>query len=232
MLYAEHPMTHIPTGFLTAGKPMPGAQYIFGTRAEGNIGALTERLGPVAHMQQVHGNRVSYATGSGLYEDCDALYTDHDNLWLAVKTADCAPVLISSPVAVAAVHAGWRGLQAEIIPHTIQVLCDEFGQTPEDLHMALGPCLTQKHFEVESTFRDYFDVPHAERFFTANRPGHVLMDFPGLIRAQALAAGILDIHFHGLNRCTFDEGTTFHSYRRDKQEAGRQISLIRKLAQG
>lgn len=229
MLYAEHPMTHIPAGFITANKPLPGAQHVFGTKAEHTIAAVMERLGPVAHMQQVHGNRVVYAPTSGLYEDCDAVYTDHDNLWLAVKTADCAPVLISSPAAVAAVHAGWRGLQAEIIPATIQTLCDEFGQTPEDLHLALGPCLTQPHFEVENRFREYFDVPNAARYFSANRPGHVLMDFPGLVRAQALAAGILDIHFHTASRCTFTEGETFHSYRRDGQNAGRQISLISKL---
>lgn len=231
-------MTNIPTGFITASKPLPHARHIFGTRAETNadsnatVRGATERFGAIAHMQQVHGNRVTYVSTSGLYPETDAIYTDTDNLWLAVKTADCAPVLISSPAAVAAVHVGWRGLQAEILPLTIQTLCDEYGQTPEDLHLALGPCLTQPNFEVENEFQHYFNIPNANRFFSPSRPGHVLMDFPALVRAQALHAGILDIHFHTTGRCTYAENATFNSYRRHKQGKDTsyavQLSLIQK----
>lgn len=233
-------MTNIPTGFITAKKPLPHARHIFGTRGEthadsaATVRAATERFGPIAHMQQVHGNRVAYASSSGLVEDCDAIYTDVDNLWLAVKTADCAPVLISSAHAVAAVHVGWRGLQAEILPATINTLCEEFDQTPEDLHLALGPCLTQPNFEVEDEFQHYFNVPNSQRFFTRSRPGHVLMDFPALVRAQAIAAGILDIHFHTTGHCTYAEGESFNSYRRHKQGKDTsyavQLSLIQKLS--
>lgn len=233
-------MTHIPAGFITASKPLPHAQHIFGTRAEtmadsnATVRAATERFGAIAHMRQVHGNRVTYATTSGLYEDCDAIYTDAENLWLAVKTADCAPVLISSQAAVAAVHVGWRGLQAEILPEVIQTLCDEFNQTPEDLHLALGPCLSQPNFEVENEFQHYFNIPNAQRFFMpSDNPGRVMMDFPALVRAQALKNGILDIHFHTVGRCTYAEQNTFNSYRRHRQGKDSsyavQLSLIQKL---
>lgn len=228
-------MTAPPTGFLTANKPLPHSQHVFGTKATAGgtdtnaiIRAATERLGPIAHMHQVHGNRLSYAGTSGIYEDCDAVYTDQENLWLAVKTADCTPVLISSPHAVAAVHLGWRSTQADLLALTIETLCKEYMQNPEDLHLALGPSLSQKHFEVETEFQHYFNVKHPERFFSPSRPGHVLMDLGGIIRAQALQAGLLDIHIHSLNRCTFAESENFHSYRRDKANAGRQISFIRR----
>lgn len=180
-------------------------------------------------MKQVHSNRITYASASGLYEECDALYTDQPDLWLAVKTADCAPVLIASPAAVAAVHVGWRGLQNDILPATIATLCEEFALSPEDLHLALGPCLSQPNFEVETHFSHYFNIPHADRYFVNNREGHVLMDFPGLIRAQAIASGILDIHFHTVGRCTFAEGDTFNSYRREKSSSRRQLSLIQRV---
>lgn len=232
-------MTNIPAGFIMASKPLPHSRHIFGTRADtlsdsnATVRAATERFGAIAHMQQVHGNRVTYASTSGLYEETDAIYSDVDNLWLAVKTADCAPVLIASPAAVAAVHVGWRGLQSEILPRTIQTLCDEFGQVPEDLHLALGPCLSQPNFEVEDEFQHYFNIPHAQRFFSPSRPGHVLMDFPALVRAQAISNGILDIHFHTVGRCTYAEDTVFNSYRRHKQGKDSayavQLSLIQKL---
>lgn len=234
MLYMASPMTLPPAGFLTANKPLPHSRHIFGTRAaqgQADIGAATERLGPIAHMHQVHGNRLVYAEKSGLYEDCDGIYTDQPDLWLAVKTADCAPVLISSPRAVAAIHLGWRSTQADLLFKVVETLCTEFAQGPEDLHLAIGPCLAQPNFEVETSFRNIFNVPHPERYFTNNRPGHVLMDLPGIIRGQALKAGVLDIHVHTLNRCTFAEPDNFHSYRRAKQQgenpsAGRQLSFI------
>ena len=223
-----------PAGFLTANKPLPYAEHIFGTRDNGgqhadtSIRAATERLGAIAHMHQVHGNRLVYAGQSGLYEECDAIYTDQPDLWLAVKTADCAPVLISGPHAVAAVHLGWRSTRAELLATTIHTLCTRFPQNPEDLHLAIGPCLCQHNFEVEKEFEHYFNVPNPSRFFAVNRPGHVLMDLSGIIRAQAMQEGLLDIHVHTLNRCTFDEAETFHSYRRNGADAGRQLSFIRR----
>src|SRR6218665_2058848 len=125
------PQTEV-RGYLSGRKQLPYAQHVFGTRAEASVNAASairnavERLGAIAHMQQVHGNKVVYAHTSGLYEECDAIYTDKPDLWLAVKTADCVPLLISSPNAVAAVHAGWRGLEAGVIPATIKQLCREF----------------------------------------------------------------------------------------------------------
>lgn len=221
-------MKQPPAGYLSASKPLPYAEHIFGTRAGTTIGAATERLGPIAHMHQVHGNRIVYAEGAGQYEDCDAIFTDQPNLWLAVKTADCTPVLISSPHAVAAVHLGWRSTQADLLAITIQTLCHDFAQQPEDIHLALGPALSQPNFEVETTFMDYFTVPNPQRFFAQGKDDkHVQMDLKGIIRAQAIAAGVLDIHIHTLPHCTFTEKDTFHSYRRDKADAGRQLSFIR-----
>lgn len=227
-----------PTGFLTVNKPLPHSQHVFGTRddapsTDAAIRAYTERLGPIAHMRQTHGTRIAYAETSGVTEDCDALFTDCDNLWLAVKTADCAPVLISSPQAVAAIHAGWRGLEAGIIPATIDTLCTAFDLLPEDLHLALGPCIHPANYEVDGTFHGRFDSrflrpsPHTE--------GRHLLDIPAIVRHQAIHAGVLDIHVHSINRCTYAEPASFHSHRRNTHTGatvpGRQLSLIRRLPQ-
>lgn len=221
-----------PTGFLTVNKPLPHSEHIFGTKSGGTIGAATERLGPIAHMHQVHGNRMVYAEQAGQYEDCDAIYTDQPGLWLAVKTADCVPVLISSTYAVAAVHLGWRSVQQDLMRIAIETLCKDFAQAPEDLHIAMGPALSQPNFEVESRFVEMFNVNNPQRFFrTSDNAGHVMMDLKGIIRAQAMEAGALDIHIHSLPNCTFADSGTFHSYRRDKADAGRQLSFIQLLGE-
>lgn len=226
-----------PLGFLTTRKPLPQAQHIFGTKTDNPstdhaIRSYTERLGPIAHMRQVHGNRVAYVTTSGITEEADAVYTDQDNLWLAVKTADCAPVLISSPVAVAAVHAGWRGLENGILAATIEAMCDDFSLTPDDLHVALGPCIHQHNYEVDGTFEARFNT----RFLMPSATeGHFKLDIPALVRHQVIKAGVLDIHFHDINRCTYTDEASFHSYRRSTHQGlakapGQQLSLIRRLS--
>ena len=248
MLYAQHPLSEIPAGFLTASAPLPYARHIFGTRENTHadsaetIRGLVERFGQIAWMQQVHGPRIMQVSQSGNVPECDAIITSNPNLWLAVKTADCVPILISSPHAVAAVHAGWRSAEAGILPKTIEALCSNFNLSPDDLHLAFGPCLSQTNFEVEADFINKFSgqygVRDASHFFSPGLAnGKVLMDLPGLLTVQAKAAGCLDIHLHQVNRCTYAEPTVFNSYRRHTHEKQRgeasnyavQVSLIRRL---
>jgi polyphenol oxidase len=247
MLYAQHPLSETPSGFLTAAAPLPYARHIFGTREnthpdpEDTMRGLIERFGPMAWMQQVHGARILEATTSGRLPECDAVFTSNPNLWLAVKTADCVPILISSPHAVAAVHAGWRSAEAGILPKTIAALVARFQLAPEDLHLAFGPCLSQENFEVEADFvgkfESQFGVTNATRFFSPGAsPGKLMLDLPGILQAQAKAAGCLDIHLHHLPRCTYAEAGVFNSYRRHTHEKARgaptsyavQVSLIRR----
>lgn len=232
-----HSQTEI-RGYLSGRKQLPYARHVFGTRAEAMtnpgeaIRHATERLGAIAHMQQVHGNRVTYAQTSGLYEECDAIYTDKSNLWLAVKTADCVPILISSPEAVAAVHAGWRGLENEILPRTIEILCKQFRQDPSDLYLTVGPCISQANYEVDGSFTETFD---AKFFHNSKNEGKYMLDLTGIALQQAKEAGVLDIHCTSMNRCTYAEADTFVSHRRythgsedERYKNARQVSLIQR----
>ncbi len=226
----------LPADFLTADKSLRHAQHVFGTKADARndvnetIRIYTERLGPIAHMTQVHSDRIVYASVSGVYEECDALYTDHDNLWLAVKTADCVPILISSPAAVAVVHAGRRGLETGILPKMLTLLMDEFALSPLDIHVHIGPHISQNNYEIEEHFQHDFD----EKFFKPSQnKGKVLMDLAGIAIQQATDEGIQDLNIFHMDRCTFNDSETFFSYRRFKkneatEKNGRQISLIKK----
>jgi len=211
----------------------PHAETRFGTTAnalpeiDSNIKMLVERLGPIAYMRQVHGDKIAYASAPGAYEETDALFTDRPDLWLAVSTADCLPVLISSPRAVAAIHAGWRGLELELVSNTAQLLMEEFNLDPTDLFVSIGPCIRQVHYEVEPKFMEIFD----SRFFRPGKKrGHLLLDLPGVATSQLRA---LDIPLENINDTGVDtySDKRFFSYRRSRHEGlvhNVQPSLIRR----
>lgn len=219
--------------FVQSEHDLPYADYVFGTtdgtgeNVNDTIRYYTEQLGPIAHMRQVHGDRIAYADKVGVYEEVDALYTDKPDLWLAVKTADCVPVLVSSPKAVAAVHCGWRGLHAQLLPKTLQTMMETFGVSPMELYVHTGPCIRAEHYEVDDTFAHYFD----ERFLKpAKKKGKLLLNMPAVVRRQAMDAGINDLNIFDSALCTYEDDDLFHSYRRAKhagQENYRvQLSLI------
>lgn len=216
--------------------PAPHAELQFGTvqnaqpTTEENMRYLAEKLGPIAYMRQVHGDNIRYAAKPGIYEEADALFTDRQDLWLAVSTADCLPLLISSPEAVAVIHAGWRGLRLGIVEKTIQKLREEFGMDVGRLFMSVGPCIRQRHYEVSDDFTDYFD----EKFFRpSDKKGHLLLDLPAVARQQAIDAGMFDMNIFDSGVDTYSD-KRFFSYRRSKKEGkvvNVQPSLIRRQAQ-
>jgi YfiH family protein len=83
-------------------------------------------------------------------QEADGLCTDAPGLVLGVFVADCVPVLLADARtgACAAVHAGWRGTVAGILPAAVRTLASEFGARPSDLRVALGPAIGPCCFEV------------------------------------------------------------------------------------
>lgn len=225
----------LPSDFLTAPRELPHAKHVFGTKEntydnlDKTIRMFTERLGPIAHMRQTHGDRVAYAQTSGVYEECDAIFTDKKDIWLAVKTADCVPILLSTPVAVAAIHAGWRGLENGIISKTVNILMDEFGIDAHEMHALIGPCISQENYEVDGHFKDIFmDYP---RHFTASQsPAKTMMNLSGIAEQQLTETGLLDMNISDTPTCTFANDTQLFSYRRGtgKESHQRQLSLIQR----
>ena len=96
-------------------------------------------------MNQVHGDIVLEVTGPGAAGDADALVTREVGLPLAVRTADCVPVVIHSDTSVAVVHAGWRGLAAGIVEQALEALAQD-GGSPH--RAAVGPSIGPCCYEV------------------------------------------------------------------------------------
>jgi YfiH family protein len=96
-------------------------------------------------MTQVHGGAVRRVDRPGVAGEADALVTEHVDLPLAVRTADCIPVVIHGESAVAVVHAGWRGLAAGVLTHALAELTDG-GDRP--VRAAIGPSIGPCCYEV------------------------------------------------------------------------------------
>jgi YfiH family protein len=192
--------------------------------------ALDAEERQVITVHQVHGTAVLEATaaGQGVLGEADALLTRTAGLVVGVKTADCLPILIEDRAsgAVAAVHAGWRGVIGEIVLRALERL-RERGAGLEALRVALGPAIQACCFEVDG------DLPaRFERAFGADvvvpQPGkaRVHLDLGLAVRRSLERAGLPPAHVDVLPQCTrCDE--RFFSHRRDQGLTGRHLSLIR-----
>ena len=166
-------------------------------------------------------------------EYCDALISSTPNILLAVKTADCVPILIgdASSGAFAAVHAGWRGTSASIVQHAIKKLETEFSARPETMRVAIGPaantCCYEVGDDVISVFKERF--ADSTKLFTPTRDGHARIDLHQANRNQLVAAGVSLANIHLAPLCTMDRNDLFFSYRQEKRlhgRVGRLMSVI------
>lgn len=179
-----------------------------------------------AWLEQVHGNVVVNADNYDSLVAADASFSMTNNKVCVVMTADCLPVLFCDKQgrAVAAAHAGWRGLVGGVLEATLKRLCDELVCSSDQILAWLGPAIGPSAFEVGDEVREAFIAQHdVELAFIAADKGHWLMDIYAVARARLNAAGVTDIS--GGEYCTFSDSEHFFSYRRNKT-CGRMASLI------
>ena len=185
----------------------------FGTRAFG-VAGLPANL---ATLRQIHSADCVAACGrAGVLGEGDALLERTPGAVVAVRTADCIPILLADARnrAVAAVHAGWRGTVAEIAVRAVEAMAREFGTRPEDLHAAIGPGIGVCCYEVG---------PEVAAHFGAAGRAHV--DVAEANRRQLAACGVPAERIYVAGLCTACL-TEFHSFRRDRESAGRQYSFV------
>ena len=173
-----------------------------------------------AWLRQVHGARVvCLGDGEDARDDtpADAAWTMTPGRACVVQVADCLPVLLASADgrAVAAAHAGWRGLAGGVVEAALRALSEGSGCAPADVFAWLGPCIGPRSFEVGADVLAAF--PGREgRFVSRPRPDGAprwLADLPGLARDRLRAAGVR--HVGGGTWCTVEDRSRFFSYRRD-----------------
>jgi YfiH family protein len=191
-----------------------------------NRALMGEAMGAApVFLRQVHGTRVvrvgvaDAAPGAPIHE-ADAVVTGEVGVACVVHAADCLPVLLAAPDgrAVAAAHAGWRGLSAGVVEAAVAALCQAGGCAPGDVVAWLGACIGPDAFEVgEDVLIAFHAAPGHEGApagrFKAKGSAKWHADLPGLARDRLAAAGVGRIS--GGTWCTVTDASRFFSYRRD-----------------
>jgi YfiH family protein len=173
--------------------------------------------------------------------EADILVSDHPDVAIAVRAADCVPLLLADTRtgAVAAVHAGWRGTAVGAARIAVETLRDQLGVDPADVTAALGPSIGACCYEVGTDLVDAFAAAGhprdlIDRWFLA-RPrergsgGHppLRLDVAGANRDQLILAGIRQENIHTSDLCTAMHLDVLTSFRAEKDRAGRLWGVIR-----
>ena len=183
-----------------------------------NRAILAQEFGPIQFMSQVHGNRVAIIE-SVTDEDptADALVTGIPGVALAVQVADCIPLLLHSPEAVAAVHVGRKGLVNDVSLRAIEVMREMGAQK---ISAIIGPSICGSCYEVSQEIHDEVVALHPSAASSTTH-GTPALDLPAALRAVLVSHGI---SYQDESRCTHECEDLF-SYRRDGV-TGRQAGVI------
>jgi YfiH family protein len=186
---------------------------------QANREILQSKYGAVQFMNQVHGSRIAIIESvTDEVPTADALVTGIAGITLAVMVADCIPLLLISPEAVAAVHVGRRGLVNGVAIRTIDLM-REMGAT--QIRAELGPAICGSCYEVSPEVAD--EVLSLHPLALAQTPaGTPSLDLPKALKASLNLAGISEIMDSQI--CTVESPDHF-SYRRDGV-TGRQVGLV------
>lgn len=162
----------------------------------------------------------------------DALVTRTPGIVLTILAADCQPVLFADRKAgvIGAAHAGWRGALDGVLEATLDAM-EALGARRADITAAIGPCISQRNYEVGEEFLDRFLIedPAYQRFFSGGPNGRPMFDLPGFGLHRLREAGVGEAGWIG--RCTYADPERFYSFRRTthakEADYGRLISAIR-----
>lgn len=157
-------------------------------------------------------------------EDTDGLITNIPGMTLVVFSADCVPILFYDKVkgVIGAVHSGWRGTVKKIGAKAVEKMQTVYGCNPKDICAAIGPSIGPCCFEFGSDAEDYFE----DKYLTKKNNGKYLVDIWSVCRDTLLNCGISDENIDVSKVCTVCNCDKYYSYRKHKDNTGRQVAAI------
>jgi len=188
----------------------------------------------VIFLRQVHGTKGAVITEKSLKkthsfsQEGDFLITNLPGIGLGVLTADCLPLIIHDPVkqVIAAVHAGWRGSVSGIAANVVNCMKKEFSCMVDDLEVYCGPAAKSCCYAIDYSIIDQAKhMPNTNGWLIFKDNSHFL-DLALYNQALLAELGLNPENIYSdYNQCTICN-QNFYSYRRDKEQSGRQFSIV------
>lgn len=170
----------------------------------------------------------------GSLMNVDALYTDLDNVLLGVFHADCIPILLYDPTTnlIGAIHTGWVGNLNKLTSKFINHWVTYDHVIPKNIHVYVGPSLSQSNFQVKEDVISQFQVkaPEFEKYLKKESTTHTFLDGVGMCLNQLIDANIPRANITINHACTYSNSSLFFSYRKEKA-TGRHLSFIAQTKQ-
>ena len=176
---------------------------------------------------QVHGNDVVVSNGSQPQRKwlsrADAMITDKPGVGLAMRFADCVPILFYDPEhhALGIAHAGWRGTVTKIVQRTVEAMQNVYGTNPAELQAGIGPSIGPDYYqvgeEVVAAVEESFGT--TEGFINRADDGSDYLDLWATNEWSLREIGVQAIEQSQL--CTATHTDEFYSHRAEKGNTGR-----------
>lgn len=157
----------------------------------------------------------------------DILISSEINCPVAVRTADCLPILLADPVnrIIAAVHAGWRGTAKQVVANAVKIMGKQ-GADLKNIHASLGPCIGPCCFEIEEACASQLINSAPDAGNAIYRKEKPYADLAAINMMQLQEAGVSDQHIESNYVCTCCNPGHFYSYRRDHGKTGRHLAVV------
>lgn len=196
----------------------------------------------ISHLvlsKQTHTNNVKIVTkadcGTGYtkpsFSDVDGLITNESGVALVTQYADCTPLLFCDPVkrVCATSHAGWRGTVSQIGKVTVKKMVSEFGCNPKDIIAAIGPCICQNCYEVDTPVFDAFvesGIDITNVFCEGKDENHFMLNLVAANKNILMDAGIPEENIDISDICTCCNASELHSHRATAGKRGNLAAII------
>jgi len=185
----------------------------------------------IIYASQTHSTNIAVIKDEikELYLDTDGFVTTRNDIVLFTQYADCLPIYAydKKNKVIGMCHAGWKGAFKGIQKKLIETMKDNYGSLPEDILIGLGIGISTENYEVGSEFFEAYYVEYGKKitgqiFSIKNNRYHY--DNIAFNKLLLLEAGIKEENIIISDKCTYRD--EFHSYRRDKENSGRNGGFI------
>lgn len=201
--------------------------------------ALNIKIENIVRPKQTHTDCIQIVEKtSDKFEDVDGLITNKKDIDLVLTFADCTPILLYDPInkIIGNIHSGWRGTVQKIGQKAVLKMIKEYGSKPENIIACIGPCIGKCHFEVEDDVKNIFE----QTFSYLNRIFDIIEEQKELVRGKKKyhidtvlinrlilqECGVKPENIVESNICTVCNSNLMHSYRAQKENSGRNITVL------